>query len=108
MGRFGRFLPALAGLLLVLAVPALADDAVVTVGHNRIDPPELTLPVGSTVTFHNVDEMPGGHTIVADDGSFESPGLAKDQDWSHTFDKPGTYTYTIKQHPKAKGKIVIK
>jgi plastocyanin len=52
--------------------------------------------------------MPGGHTIMADDCSFKSPDLAKDESWSHTFTKPGTYAYHIKQHPEAKGKIVVK
>jgi plastocyanin len=95
-------------ILLVAAAPALAETAVVKVGHNRLDPAELTVPTGSAVTFRNEDQMPGGHTIVAEDGSFESPGLAKGEEWSHTFEEPGTYTYIIKEHPSAKGKIVVK
>ena len=59
------------------------------------------------MTFHNLDEMPGGHTIVADDGSFESPAMGKDERWSRTFDKAGSYPYSIKQHPSVKGKIVV-
>lgn len=102
-----RFLHGLVLLLLLAAAPAFAEGTVVTIGHNRIDPAEVTIKAGESVTFHNVDEMPGGHTVVADDGSFESPPLAKDQDWAHTFDEPGTHTYTIKQHPGAKGRIVV-
>ena len=86
---------------------ALADQVMVHVGHNKLDPAEVTVAAGTTIVFHNLDEMPGGHTIVSDDGSFESPGLAKDQRWSHTFEKPGVYTYAIKEHPSAKGKIVV-
>jgi len=41
------------------------------------------------VVFSNTQEMPGGHTIVADDRSFSSPVLGKDKSWSHTFDKAG-------------------
>jgi plastocyanin len=93
----------------LIALPALAaDQATVKVGHNRLDPAELTVKAGTKVTFHNEDEMPGGHSLVADDGSFKSPALAKGQDWSHTFDKPGTYSYAIKEHPSAKGKVVVK
>jgi plastocyanin len=93
----------------LLAAPAFAaDSATVKVGHNRLEPAELTVAAGTTVTFHNEDEMPGGHSIVADDGSFKSPGLAKGQDWSHTFSKPGTYSYMIKEHPSAKGKVIVK
>src|SRR5690606_10513561 len=64
-----------------LAVPAAAEEVTVTVGHNRIDPASVTIRAGDTVVFHNVDEMPGGHTIAAQDGSFQSPPLAKDQKW---------------------------
>jgi plastocyanin len=103
-----RFLCAVASILFVTTAPALAaDTTVVKVGHNRLEPREVTVEAGSTVTFLNEEEMPGGHTIVADDGSFESPGLAKGQKWSHTFEKPGTYTYKIKEHPSAEGKIIV-
>lgn len=83
------------------------EEAEVQVGHNKLDPSDLTVAAGATVVFHNLDEMPGGHTIAADDGSFQSPGLAKDQNWSHTFNEPGVYLYSIKEHPTAKGKIVV-
>jgi plastocyanin len=94
--------------LVVLLVPAAyAGELMVHVGHNKLDPAEATIAAGDTVVFHNLDEMPGGHTIVADDGSFESPGLAKDASWSHTFEAAGTYPYHIKEHPGAKGKIIV-
>jgi plastocyanin len=89
------------------ASSALAQDLVVKVGHNRLEPAELTVAAGKSVSFVNEDEMPGGHTLVADDGSFESPPLKKGETWSHVFAKPGTYGYSIKQHPTAKGRIVV-
>ena len=100
----------LGAMMAFLALPTgvAADDAIVQVGHNRLEPTEVSISAGGTVTFHNQDEMPGGHSIVADDGSFESPALAKDDSWSHTFEKSGTYPYHIKEHPEAKGKIVVK
>jgi plastocyanin len=91
----------------LVAGSARADDAVVHFGHNRIDPASITVKAGTTVRFHNDDEMPGGHVIMADDESWKSPPLAKGQDWSHKFEKPGTYIYLIKQHPSAKGKVVV-
>jgi plastocyanin len=91
-----------------LAAPAAwAGETTVTVGHNKIDPAQVKVKAGDTVTFHNVDEMPGGHTIAALDGSFSSPPLAKDQKWSHTFDEAGTHKIHIVQHPKAVGEIVV-
>ena len=68
---------------------AAADATMVQVGHNRLDPAEVSIAVGDTVTFHNLDAMPGGHTIVAGDGSFQSPPLGKDESWSHSFAEPG-------------------
>jgi plastocyanin len=93
--------------IVMFSLIASADDVMVHVGHNKLDPAEITVPVGTTVVFHNLDEMPGGHTIVASDGSFESPGLAKGQKWSHTFTEPGVYAYEIKEHPSAKGKVIV-
>jgi plastocyanin len=52
--------------------------------------------------------MPGGHTVAADDGSFASPPLAKDQSWSHAFEKPGSFGVHIKEHPGAKATIEVK
>ena len=106
MRRIARAAAA-ASLVLALSSPAAAAEVEVTVGHNRIDPAEVKIEAGDTVTFHNVDEMPGGHTIVAKDGSFESPPLAKDQKWSHTFEKAGSHEIQIRQHPDAVGSIVV-
>ena len=98
----------LIALAVVLAAGvAFASEPTVVVGHNSLEPGELTVKAGTTVTFENKDEMPGGHTIVADDGSFQSPGLAKGQSWSHTFDEPGTHGYSIKEHPSAKGSVTV-
>ena len=98
----------LGALIAFLAVsPSWAKELSVQVGHNRLEPAEVKIGVGDIVVFHNQDQMPGGHTIVADDGSFTSPPLAKDESWSHTFKAGGTYPYHIKEHAAAKGKIVV-
>jgi len=97
---------ALSFALLLAAAPAFAD-VTVTVGHNRIEPAQVKIKKGESVTFHNVDEMPGGHTIVADDGSFASPPLAKGQDFTQKFDKSGTIKIHISQHPNTTGAITV-
>ena len=90
-----------------IASAAWAGEVMVHVGHNKLDPAEVKIAVGDTVVFHNLDAMPGGHTVVADDGSFESPPLEKDQQWRHLFEKAGTHAIHIQQHPVAKGTIVV-
>lgn len=93
----------------LFAVPLLARaETVVEVGHNRLEPAAIMVSSGDTVRFVNTDQMPGGHTIVADDGSFSSPPLAKDESWSHTFGKAGAFGYSIQQHPSAKGIVTVK
>jgi plastocyanin len=94
--------------MLVTPLTALAGDVMVHVGHNQLDPAEVSIAVGDSVTFHNLVEMPGGHTIVSDDGSFQSPALAKDGRWSRAFAEAGTYGYHIKEHPDAKGTVTVK
>ena len=102
-------LSACAGLLLLGApTSAGAEDAKVEVGHNRLSPVDVSIAVGEKVTFENQDEMPGGHSVAADDGSFSSPPLEKGGTWSHTFEAAGTYPYHIVQHPDAKGTISVK
>ena len=93
--------------LLGLAAPALAEDVMVTLTHGKVAPPEVIVSMGDTVTFRNESNMPGGLSIVADDGSFESPGLGVDETWSHTFHKLGVYPYHIGEHPNAKGKVIV-
>jgi plastocyanin len=91
------------------AGPAMATraGATITVGHNSLTPAVVTIGSGQSVTFHNVDKMPGGHTVVSNDGAFSSPPLDKDQSWSHAFDVPGTYTVGIKEHPGTEALIVV-
>jgi plastocyanin len=45
--------------------------------------------------------------VVAADGSFESPGLDVGESFTHTFAKPGTFRYSIREHPSATGTITV-
>lgn len=91
------------------ASPALATrvGAKIEIRHNQLSPDLVQISAGHSVTFHNVDKMPGGHTIEAADGAFSSPALDRGQDWSHSFDVPGMYKVRIKQHPSAEATIVV-
>ena len=95
-------------LLLASAVVVSAKEVTVKFGYGGLAPATVTIGKGDTVVFQNTQDMPGGYTIVADDGSFGSPALAKDKTWSHTFDKPGIYAVHLREHPNAGGKIVVK
>lgn len=89
------------------AAEASAAGATITVSHNSLSPSDVQIAAGQSVTFQNVVEMPGGHTVIAKDGSFSSPALAKGQSWSHSFDVPGVYGVSIKEHPAAAATIIV-
>lgn len=86
---------------------ATAEDATVQIGHNRVAPAEVRITAGERVRFENQDAMPGGHSIVAENGAFASPGLAKGETWEHQFTEPGVYVFRIKEHPGAVGKVIV-
>lgn len=77
----------------------------------RFDPADLTIPVGSTVVWRNMDEI--RHTATGDpdalgdpfrvqlpDGAepWDSGDLTTGERWTHTFSVPGTYVYACRYH----------
>jgi plastocyanin len=77
----------------------------VRVDNFSFGPETLTVPVNSTVTWVNKDDVP--HVIASNDGLFKSKGLDTDDKYSYTFTKAGTYPYYCSIHPKMVGKIVV-
>ena len=104
--RAAGFAMACGFALLVVTAPARAD-VTVAVGHSSFDPARVTIKKGEAVTFHNIQDMPGGHTVVADDGSWKSPPLALDEKFTRRFEQRGTVAIHIEQHPHATGEIVV-
>ena len=51
--------------------------------------------------------MPFPHSIVAEDGSFQSPDIGSGETFSFTFTEPGTYNYLCGIHPTMRGTIVV-
>jgi len=79
--------------------------AEVRVDNFTFGPQSLTVPVNTTVTWINRDDLP--HVIVSNDGAFRSKALDTDDKFSFTFTKAGTYPYFCGIHPKMVGKIVV-
>src|SRR5215217_3160484 len=69
------------------------------------EPGTLTVPAGTTVTWTNTGNRP--HTVTADDGSFDSGRLDPGEQFSQTFDQPGTFAYHCGFHPEMQGSIVV-
>lgn len=84
---------------------ASGNEVQINISGFKFDPSTSTVKVGTTVTWTNMDTA--GHTVTADDGSWTSDNLANGATYSHTFDKPGTYTYHCNFHSGMKGTIVV-
>src|SRR5215211_7407591 len=69
------------------------------------DPDQLSVAPGTTVTWVNEGEAP--HTTTADDGTWDSGTLQPGEDFSFTFDQPGTYTYHCSIHPDMTASVKV-
>lgn len=106
-------MPAVIALVLLFVGSSIAianDEAAAANAEVKIDnfvfgPQTITVPVGTTVTWVNKDDIP--HTVVSTDGVFKSKVRDTDEKFSYTFDKPGTYSYYCSVHPKMTGKVVV-
>ena len=78
------------------AAPAGESGAFVVLTDNRFRPISLTVEAGTTVTF--VNRGRNTHSVLADDGSFESPDIPSGTSYALTFSEPGTYTVHCRQH----------
>jgi 3',5'-cyclic-AMP phosphodiesterase len=82
-----------------------AGAAQVVADNFSFAPARAAVVAGSTVTWTNRDDVP--HNIVSTDQSFKSPVLDTDEQFTHTFDAPGTYRYFCSIHPKMTGQVVV-
>jgi plastocyanin len=100
-----------AGVFLGIPRATAADSQVKMVEGSSSDyttwkfaPEEITVPVGSTVVWHNDGSQQ--HTATAEDKSFASPYLNKGQDFQFKFAAPGDFKYYCEPH-KALGMVGV-
>ena len=82
-----------------------ASTAEVKIDNFVFGPAAITVPVGTTVTWINHDDIP--HTVVGTERVFKSKVLDTDEKFSFTFTKPGEYPYFCSIHPKMTGKVIV-
>ena len=82
-----------------------ADGTQVIIASFQFTPATLTVAAGTTVTWTNNDSLT--HTVTANDGSFDSSNLKPGQQFSYTFNTPGTYSYHCALHPFMSGVVVV-
>jgi amicyanin len=87
--------------------PAPAEQKI-HIDNFTFDPAEVTVAVGTKVTWVNRDDVPHTATSTAKPKVFDSKTLDTDQTFSFVFDKAGTYEYFCAVHPKMTGKVIVK
>jgi plastocyanin len=104
----GKFAIAAAISLCLGGAPTYAEDTNpttnVTIDNFTFAPAELTVKVGTTVTWTNHDDIP--HTVVSA-GKFRSKTLDTDNSFSFTFTAAGDYKYFCSLHPHMTGMIKV-
>jgi plastocyanin len=73
-----------------------------------LDPPSVTVTAGTTVTWRNTGEF--DHAVVSDPASpvqWDSGPLRPGEEFSQTFDQPGTYPYADGVFPDHTGTIEV-
>jgi len=88
-----------------LEATAAAGASDVVVDSFSFTPAMTSVPIGSTITWTNRDDVP--HNIVSTEQKFKSPVLDTDGQFSHRFDAPGTYKYFCSIHPRMTGQVVV-
>ena len=101
------YLAILSMVAVVVFAPAASaqDDMMVSIQDFSFSPDQMTVAPGTTVTWVNDGQQP--HTSTADDGTWDSGTLQPGDDYSFTFDQPGTYTYHCSIHPDMTATITV-
>ncbi len=84
--------------------PAAAASTISIVDF-AFDPDGLEIAVGTTVEWVNNDAF--DHSIVADDGTFESETLEPEGTFAFEFATPGTFPYKCGIHPQMNASITV-
>jgi len=76
----------------------------VSIAGGAFNPSTLTIAVGETVTWILTN---GTHTVVSDDGSWQSGSLSTGGTFSHQFDTAGEFGYKCGIHSSMTGTIIV-
>lgn len=85
--------------------PSQAADTKVTVNDSEYAPADITVPVGSTVTWQNTSKNP--HSAKASDGSFDTGYINGGAEGKATMSKAGSFEYFCEPHPYKTAKVTV-
>ena len=101
---FGSTVSLAIAAALLSSTRARAEDTKVNIDNFTFEPNQLSVKVGTTVTWKNRDDIP--HTVVSA-GKFRSKTLDTDDSFSFTFTSAGDYKYFCSLHPHMTGMIKV-
>lgn len=90
---------------LMLSMPVWAQDVKIDIKEFMFGPKDMTVPVGTKVTWVNDDQIP--HTVAETHKVFRSGALDTNDSFSYVFNTPGEFEYFCALHPQMIGKIVV-
>ena len=95
----------LAVACLMLSMPVWANEVKIDIKEFMFGPKDLTVALGTKVTWVNDDEIP--HTVAETHKVFRSGALDTGDSYSWVFNTPGEFEYFCALHPQMIGKIVV-
>ncbi len=95
----------IAAALGATAATVAAAEPTVTIVDFAFEPDTITIRQHEAVTWRN--NGPAGHTVTADDGSFDSGTLQAGDAFANAFDTAGTFTYHCAIHSAMTGTVVV-
>jgi plastocyanin len=75
-------------------------------GNRAYSPDEITVAVGSTVTWINTDAVP--HTSTSNESGWNSGTIEPGQQFSSTLQTAGTFAYHCAIHPGMVGTVTVR
>jgi plastocyanin len=106
-----RLLVLVSATLLISAVGgasvsnAQSDASTVSIADFAFAQPDVSVPVGSTITWTNADSVQ--HTTSSLDGSWDSGALSTNDSFAYTFNQEGDFAYQCAFHPNMQGTIHV-
>lgn len=88
-----------------LCGPALAETVTIHISNFTFTPAQITVKVGTTVTWTNDDDIP--HSVIENAHKFHSTPLDTGNTFSMTFTDPGEVDYFCGFHAMMQGKIIV-
>lgn len=82
-----------------------ATTNTVTIEGMRFTPASITVPVGTKLTWTNMDAVT--HDVTSTNSVFTSGALARGASFSYTFTAVGTYDYYCSIHPTMTGIVNV-